>query len=103
MLCLRLAFFLRPGTRVKPGAERLAALGPQLAAPAQADSDPPLRRGCGDVEDVGANGGEDVGPETAILPLLKQHLGFFRERRAGDGPAVRETEDLPGKVEVTSS
>ena len=92
-----------PGTRVKPGAERLAALGPQLAAPDQADSVPQLRRGCGNVEDLGANRGEDVGPETAIPPLLQQHLGFFRQRRAGDGPAVREAEELPGKVEVTSS
>jgi len=41
--------------------------------------------------------------ETAIPPLLQQHLGFFRQRRAGDGPAVREAEELPGKVEVTSS
>ena len=63
-------------------------------------SENPLRRRCGDVEDVGADGGEDVGPETAILPLLQQHLGFFRQRRAGDGPAVRELEELPGKVEV---
>jgi len=47
------------------------AYGSQLAAPDQADSDPPLRRGRGDAEDVGANRGEDVGPETAILPLLQ--------------------------------
>ena len=63
--------FLGSGTCVKAGAERLAALGPQLAAIDQADGVPPLRRWCGDVEDVGADGGEDVGPETAILPLLQ--------------------------------
>ena len=29
------------------------------------------------------------------MPLLQQHLGFARKRRAGDGPAVREAEELP--------
>ena len=62
-----------------------------------------LRFGRGDAEDLEADGGEDHGVETAILPLLQEHLGFFHQRRAGDGPAVREAEELPGKVEVTGS
>jgi len=70
----------------------------QSAAPDQADSDPPSRRGRGDVEDVSANRCEDVGPETAILPLLQEHLGLFCQRRTGDGPAVREAEEPSGRV-----
>jgi hypothetical protein len=59
-----------------------------------------LRRRRGDVEDVGADRGEDVGPEAAILPLFEQHLSFLRERRAGDSPDAREAMKLPGEVEV---
>jgi len=37
-----------------------------------------LRRGRGDAEDVGADGGEDFGLESAALPLLQQHLSLCR-------------------------
>jgi len=59
--------------------------------------------GRGDAEDVGTDGGKDRGVESAGLPLLQEHLGFARKRRAGYQPAVREAEELPGIVEVTSS
>jgi hypothetical protein len=81
------AYGFRLGTPAQTGGadgRQPTADGLQLTAPDQADSVLLLRRRCGDAEDLVADGGKDFRLQAACLPLLQQHLGFFRQRRAGD-------------------